>query len=491
MFIQGYEVIDKLGQGAMATVYLATQVSLNRPVALKVLSHPRLEDFSKRFLLEAKMVASLNHPHIVTIYDVGIDGEHHYISMELLTGGDLKSRMAKGFTLEQALAIVDKIGDALAAAHQKDIVHRDVKPANILFRDDQTPLLTDFGVAKQNSTLTRLTKTGAIIGTPAYLSPEHAHDTPLDGRADIYSLGIVLYEMLTGKIPYEGNSDLSTIYKHAYDPVPVLPEKYSAVQPLLDNMLAKKREDRFKDMPAMRQQLHEIVRGGAPAATVRQAAAKATQRSGAKTKYPLMFAGAAMLAAILFVVYWNLDHGADWKYKVTNTSATGQSLIAQPAKPPLLAPDPGAGRTPVTVERVPARTGTPYSAPRTSDRDLNESIALGRTRLSQRKVIEPYHDNALYYFRLANKMSPGNPGALDGLYQVASFYAQRAEIQIKKRQYTQARQSIDEGLRVYERHPRLHALDRRLKIETASQHVFRDLQGFFNDVGNKLKNTFK
>jgi serine/threonine-protein kinase PpkA len=196
--IPGYKVERLIAEGGMATVYLATQESLDRRIALKLLKKFDKPEQSKRFINEGRIIASLNHQNIITIHDIGITGDQHYISMEYLEGGDLEARIQGGVTPAIAIDLLKTIGDCLSFVHRKGIVHRDIKPANILFRKDGTPILTDFGIAKQLEQDTRLTMDGTAMGSPDYLSPEQAECKPLDGRTDIYSLGIVLYEMLTG-----------------------------------------------------------------------------------------------------------------------------------------------------------------------------------------------------------------------------------------------------------------------------------------------------
>ena len=186
----------------MAAVYLAIQESLDRPVALKVLTDPDSPEFSERFVNEGRIIASLVHGNIVTVHDVGIAEGLHYISMEYVDGGDLRTRIADGQSPEAALDLAARMADCLGFAHRKGVIHRDLKPANILFRRDGTPLLTDFGIAKNQRLDSDLTATGKIVGTPRYMSPEQALGKPVDGRSDLYSLGVVLYEMLTGEPPY-------------------------------------------------------------------------------------------------------------------------------------------------------------------------------------------------------------------------------------------------------------------------------------------------
>jgi serine/threonine protein kinase len=246
--IPGYNIEREIGHGGMATVYLAIQESLGRPVALKVMSQALAADrtFSDRFIKEAKTIALLSHHNIVAIYDVGVADHNHYLALEFVGGGDLKGRIRGGPILaEAAFSVVRDIASALGYAHSKGFVHRDVKPENILFRDNGTAVLTDFGIARAAGTGTRMTGMGMSIGTPHYMSPEQAMGKDVDGRVDIYALGIVLYEMLTGSVPYDAEETLAIGIKHVTEPVPVLSAALSGHQLLLDRMLAKNPEDRF------------------------------------------------------------------------------------------------------------------------------------------------------------------------------------------------------------------------------------------------------
>ncbi len=260
--IPGYRIDRLIGKGGMAAVYLAIQESLDRPVALKVLRDPDSPEFSERFVNEGRIVASLVHGNIVTVHDVGIAEGLHYISMEYVDGGDLRSRIADGQSPEAALDLAARMADCLGFAHRKGVIHRDLKPANILFRRDGTPLLTDFGIAKNQRLDSDLTRTGKIVGTPRYMSPEQALGRPVDGRSDLYSLGVVLYEMLTGEPPYSGDSEVDTILKHLNDPVPALPAACRRYQTLLARMLAKDPAARFADAGELLESLAALESGG-------------------------------------------------------------------------------------------------------------------------------------------------------------------------------------------------------------------------------------
>lgn len=249
----------------MATVYAAIQVSVQRPVALKVMSPVLLVDpsFGERFMREAHIAANLHHPHIVSIHDVGVHGDYHYTAMELLPGGDLADRLDGAMDVSTVLRIIGQLTQALDYAQSKGFIHRDVKPENILFREDGSTVLTDFGIARALNSSTQMTKTGAIIGTPQYMSPEQARGREIDGRSDLYALGIVLYEMLIGEAPYRGADSITVGIKHITEPVPALPDKLVHLQPLLNRFLAKDPNDRYqrgfdalRDIKALQKQLN-------------------------------------------------------------------------------------------------------------------------------------------------------------------------------------------------------------------------------------------
>jgi serine/threonine protein kinase len=248
--IQGYTIKEKLGEGGMAEVYLALQENLKRETAIKVLDLMLLKDeqILKRFKNEAQTAAKLVHPNIVTVYDVGQSGDSHYIVMEYLNES-LRDRLkaSKELSPAEALEIAIKIADALFYAHSKGIIHRDIKPDNVMFRVDGTPVLMDFGIARALDFNTRLTITGVSIGTPHYMSPEQCRGETIDARSDIYSLGILLFELLTGNVPFKSETPTGLIYLHAHGPIPELPGELNKYQPLINRMMAKEKEERIKN----------------------------------------------------------------------------------------------------------------------------------------------------------------------------------------------------------------------------------------------------
>ncbi|HFQ93316.1 MAG TPA: serine/threonine protein kinase, partial [Anaerolineae bacterium] len=229
--IDQYRILRHIARGGMADVYLAEDVDLERKVALKIMldalaaSDPQ---FAERFRREAITVAKLDHPNIVQVYTVGQtpDGQP-YIAMQYIEGGSLRDKLKelsdrrKLLTTEQALNIVRQIALALAVAHKAGIVHRDLKPANVLIRRDGTPVLVDLGIAAVQGGA-KLTQTGSVIGTPAYMSPEQVRGRPLDGRSDLYALGIILYEILAGMPPFDAEESIAILHKQVYEePLPL------------------------------------------------------------------------------------------------------------------------------------------------------------------------------------------------------------------------------------------------------------------------------
>lgn len=260
MNIAGYKIEKQIGKGGMAIVYLAIQESLDRPVALKVMN-PLYSDsaqFSERFLDEGRLLASVHHTNIITIHDIGISNDFHFISMEYVEGGDLRKRLREGITPEMATDYIESVAGCLSVAHDVFIVHRDIKPANILFRKDDTLLLSDFGIAKQLTGNKGLTVTGSMVGSLYYLSPEQAQGKLVDGRADIYSLGVLYYEMLTGKRPFSGDSAIAIAVKHVTEPLPELPVALVAYSGILERMTRKNPDDRFPSCKSLLRALREL-----------------------------------------------------------------------------------------------------------------------------------------------------------------------------------------------------------------------------------------
>lgn len=250
-----YRIERMIARGGMATVYVATDLRLDRVVALKVM-HPHLahdQAFVTRFEREAKSAARLTHGHVVAVYDQGTDGEHVYLAMEYVPGRTLRDVMRDfgPLTPEQALVLLDPVLEALAAAHAAGFVHRDIKPENVLISDDGRVKVADFGLARAMQSSEQSITHGVIIGTVAYLSPEQVERGEADGRSDLYAAGICLFEMITGQLPYAGESPLSVAYQHVHSDVPAPSSVSSAIPPEVDALVvtATRREPslRYQD----------------------------------------------------------------------------------------------------------------------------------------------------------------------------------------------------------------------------------------------------
>jgi serine/threonine protein kinase len=263
-----YEVKSELGRGGMATVYRAYDPRFEREVAVKVLPQELLHSdpqFRLRFEREAKIVAQLEHSAIVPVYDVGeADGQPYFV-MRYMNGGSLSERIKAGvFSIDEAIQILGAIAPGLDEAHSKGIVHRDIKPSNILFDKRGNPYISDFGIAKLTQAQAGNVTGSAIIGTPAYMAPEQAQGTEVDGRADIYALGIILFEMLTGKQPYEADTPMAVAIKHITDPVPRIrqtnPKLPEGMDAIIQKAMAKNKNDRFSTAIDMTNALRDVAR---------------------------------------------------------------------------------------------------------------------------------------------------------------------------------------------------------------------------------------
>jgi serine/threonine protein kinase len=258
-----YEIVSEIGHGGMATVYQAYDPSFERDVAIKVLPHTLLHNpqFRVRFEREAKTIAALEHPAIVPVYDFGEEIGQPYIVMRLMTGGSLSDRLLQGaLPVITATTIISRLAPALDAAHQRGIIHRDLKPDNILFDQYDNAYISDFGIARLIQATETLTGS-AVIGTPAYMSPEQVQaQKALDGRSDIYSLGVILYQMLTGETPYQASTPAKLMMMHVLEPVPKLktakPEIQADYESIIIKSLAKEPNDRYPTVKEMADALH-------------------------------------------------------------------------------------------------------------------------------------------------------------------------------------------------------------------------------------------
>jgi serine/threonine protein kinase len=452
MEIPGYLIERQIGQGGMATAYLAEQISLGRRVVLKVLdSKVRVTTaVVERFLNEGRLIASLNHPHIITIYDIGQSDDDVFISMEYVEGGDLKERMQQlVFAPVEAVDVIAKIASGLAAAHKNGIVHRDVKPGNILFRSDGTPLLSDFGIAKRLSGNSDLTQTGMFLGSPNYMAPEQSEDGALDGRADIYVLGVIFYEMLSGQRAYLADSVIDVIVMHKKAPIPQLPLGLEHFQVLLNLMMAKDRKERFRDAPALLHFIAEMRRSGAIKSKEQMTANPDIDITGEHlstvvpeppvTRVALVQRKLAMPQVLMIGLLGLCLLG--WA-----TLLTIERQMRKPSAPHV--------QVAVTLDSVSNDTIlnlSPLGATPTPGESLQVAQALlwlAHHSLDEFRLTAPPRDNAYYYFSRLLHIDSGNVDAAVGLRKVAAQYAFLAEREIAHDRVDAAISFIRIGLQI-------------------------------------------
>jgi serine/threonine-protein kinase len=364
-----YEIKSELGRGGMATVYRAYDPRFEREVALKVLPSEMLHadpQFRLRFEREAKIIAQLEHSAIVPVYDVGeADGQPYFV-MRYMSGGSLSERIKAGvMSLDEAVRIFDIIAPGLDEAHSKNIIHRDIKPGNILFDRKNNPYISDFGIAKLTQAQAGSVTGSAIIGTPAYMAPEQAQGTEVDGRADIYSLGIILYEMMTGRQPYEADTPMAVAIKHIMDPVPHIltanPNLPAGMEAIIQKAMAKNKNDRYGTAVDMANDLRDLARN--PLLTKPSARPKGT--TAAKRAFsPLMVIVPVIAIAVIaggYFVFNGRNNSAPTETPVlpTFTSVPAATETSLPTDLPTEAPL-------VVVPEVPTETPT-EAAPTPTD----------------------------------------------------------------------------------------------------------------------------
>ncbi|MCB1553359.1 MAG: protein kinase [Xanthomonadales bacterium] len=448
--IPGYSIVGQIGKGGMATVYHARQVLLDRDVALKVMSPQLAQDpaYAQRFLQEARMLASLNHPHVVQVYDIGVSpGGLNYFSMQMLTGGDFVARLRDGLSEEELVRVLVAVAQALGFAHARGYVHRDVTPGNIMFDSHNVPVLTDFGIARALTSTSRITSTGLSIGTSHYMSPEQARGVEVDGRSDIYSLGVVTYEALVGTPPYDGEDGFAVAFAHVHDPVPRLPEEVARWQPLIDRAMAKEPAQRFPDCDAFIEGIREVAPeefrssgvGIQPIATAPTGKRRKKVDGEGRSWRPIALIGGALVVGVLIAV-------ALWKVMAPSTPMLPVSVSDQPNKTPAVKPADPKPNTPPEAQPAPAEDGPATVADVAADgladgedmpADMVDGepvpehtvidpvvtlIGLGKANIARLRLTAPPVTNALARFQTVFLFEPDNPEAHQGLADIGRAY---------------------------------------------------------------------
>src|SRR5579859_7825767 len=246
--VPGYNIVKEIATSNFSSVYLARSERLRRNVVLKVMSRGTTQrelDDAERFQREYEIISSIAHRAIAEIYDFGALPQHQYLALEYIPCGDLRDRLRNPMSIDESLYYLRSIAEALRVIHVFGILHRDLKPANVMLREDNSPVLIDFGLARRSMDEIGNTGVGQVLGSPYYISPEQAQGQRVDARTDLYSLGVMFYEMLTGQRPYGGRSAVAIMSQHTNSPVPILPSNVAMQQPLLDRLMAKRPEERY------------------------------------------------------------------------------------------------------------------------------------------------------------------------------------------------------------------------------------------------------
>jgi serine/threonine-protein kinase PpkA len=493
--IPGYELKSVLGHGGMSTVFLAVQESLGREVALKVMNPTLVEDseFQQRFLNEGRIVARLRHPNIVVVHDIGIQGECYYLAMSYLPCGTLKERVGLGMSLAEKLAIIRQIAGALGYAHDRGIVHRDIKPQNVLFDEANSPVLSDFGIAKSIGASTNLTTTGMTFGSIPYMSPEQTRSAGVDHRSDLYSFGVVFWELLTGALPYTAETQFALAFKHATQPIPDLPPSLEAFQPILSRLLAKAPADRFSSVHEMNDALDAVSTGVAtkppplPADLERTvldlkpwkgevvAADRTLPQTDVirerKTRLSMVIAtvlAVAVVSVAAYFVFRPIGPGSLGPPQIAghSTESEGSPVEVQSPGEAVREGGPMAATTDTSTAGEPAGNAGEDRLAELEDRAARQ--------WSAGKYTEPPGDNAFETYRAILRLDQGNLGARDKLLAIGRIQLGRQALQAAEglSRDGKLREALDKtemGLRLVPDDPQLLAMRDRLKKEQSAR----------------------
>ncbi len=519
--IVGYKIHKLFAQGGMASIYLAEQDSLKRKVVLKFLNADLDESIKKSFIDEGRIIASLKHPNVITIFDVVHGDENNFIAMEYLEGGDLKERLKAKINAYEALSIICKIADALHFIHKQGVIHGDIKPANILFRRNNTPVLTDFGVSrrtKDSEVHGGEENSSFLYASPIYASPELIQGKSFDYRVDIYSLGIMMYEMLVGEKPYTGETEIQAIANSIQAPIPKLPKPFDKLQPLLESLLAKDPDERLSNPHLVVHLINkylkdhpELKTGRAKKKIINNHLIEQYVAAEKKKKVKTAVSTSIILLSIalfLSIGLWfsqqeedSLDakQGNQVNNKESDHVATPSSAqIANTAKDiiqekkeiveitnPITSPQSSSGSilmaktTPseeiealkgehekqlsqqnseasrLEIERLKQEREAQLKE-ELKQETIQELLTNGQESIKKYHLTSPRKDNALYYFRQILEIDPENEEAKEGIKQIVTTYILLAKAKMSKEKYKDAQKFITKGLSLDPKNHSLH-----------------------------------
>ncbi len=479
--IDGYKLLRVIGQGGMSTVYLAEQLSLDRKVALKVMLADALTDGVNRarFENETRTIARLEHPGIVRIHEVGHTPEGLlFYSMPYLSHGHLAQRKLTG-DQPKVLGILRQLLQALDYAHVRGVVHRDVKAENVLFDDADRPLLTDFGIALRRGSNPRLTNAGLAVGSTAYMPPEQARGQDVDRRADIYSMGVLTWEMLMGRLPYNAGDALSMAIRHVQEPIPRMPAVLKHWQPFIDKAMAKQPGDRFASAQDMLTALEQLERQSGKTLTAVEVPAPAAPHTADN---PVTRTGRGRwIAAIATIVG---IAGLALAYVARTPSHTPPGAVPTRASALTI-----AASTPLAGPAAPANAAaTSATTPEHNDPGIDAYLANAKEQLRTGQLLEPANGNAWDSIEAAWRANPTHPETLrltallfDGLADLADRALHNGDTTTAKLAFQRA-QILDTrrggtGTAISLLHARLDkALDERLTLQLAKPDTRKTAQ---------------
>ena len=521
--ISGYNIIKLLAKGGMSTIYLAEQTSLKRQVVLKFLNPKLDENIRQRFIDEGRIIASLKHPNIITVFDVVSSEKYNFLSMEFLPDGDLESRLMSKPDINFALNIISKISDALHLIHKQGIIHGDIKPANILFRDKDCPILTDFGISHRIEPKKEVDLCpDDLYASPSYASPELIQGIPFDYRTDIYSLGVMMYEMLMGKKPYTGESDLETIANSIQLPIPKLSVELHELQPLLNSLLAKSPDDRLSDAKLVSRFISQYIKEHPnlnnissetklidTEVVVEYIAKKKAKKRIHNIKYLVI---SIILFASLFIFFsngWFWDNEVVLKKQketqqqspltVTHENKSNAAEVSETAvqlkhtedsyleqqkqleKKLLIEQEAVLEQKNIEIAQVKKELER-QKQQSIKTASIQNFLTKGTASLKKYNLTTPLNDNALYYFQKVLDLDANNKEAQKGVKDVVYRYELLARSELDKYNYQKAQHYISTGLSVDSENERLLELQKQANLHSEPGRVINKVKDFFKNI---------